>query len=161
MAKVYFISENTVRTEGLIDENVDSKFIQSSIEQAQILCKEFIDPCIYLKLEDCITNGFKEEDEDYKTLLDDYLTFYLLYKVCEDICLPLTFKMRNAGVVQQNDTHFQQVAQMKDLTYVEAHYRNTADAWKLRAVKYIEEKGLGCNKCKKDNLQTGPIHFRK
>lgn len=159
--KVYFISEKTIRTEGLIDENVDTKFINSAIEQAQVFMKDFIDECIYAKIEQCIEEGFKDEDKIYKQLLDDYLTYYLLYKVSEQICIPLTYKFRNQGVVTANDQHFNATIQMKDLTYVEDHYRAMADSWKIRAVKYINDNELACNKCEEKNLQIGHIFFRK
>lgn len=161
MSKIYFISEKTLRNEALIDDNVDVKFLNSAIEQSQVYLKEILDKCVYKKLEDCIINGFKEGDELYKELLDDLVTNYLLYKVCETISIPLTYKFRNQGVVSASDQHFNTVPQMKDLTYIEAHYRNMADVWKMKIQKFIEDNELACNKCEEKNLQIGHIFFRK
>lgn len=63
--------------------------------------------------------------EDYKTLLDEYVTPYLINKATADIQLPLAFKLRNQGVVQQTSDNTY-IPGIRDIQYLIQDYENKA-----------------------------------
>ena len=127
MAKVYLISEQTIKTNSIINNNVDGMYLLPAIEYAQDNgLQSLIGTKLYNKLMDIVADGTIANLPDYKTLLDEYITPYLLNKVTADIQLPLAYKLRNQGVVQQTGENTY-VPSMKDTQYVIQHYQNQAD----------------------------------
>ena len=133
--KVYLISEQTLKNETVINDNVGVEFISPAIETAQdIYLQEAIGSMLLDKLYDDITNGKLEEP--YKTLLDDYITPFLKFKVLSEIVIPLSYKYRNAGLVQSTGDHYQQ-STMRDATAVQNHYDTRANVYHQRMTKYL------------------------
>ena len=101
MARVLLISEQTLKSNGVINNNVDGMYILPAIEYAQDAgLQPIIGTKLYNKLMDLVADGSIGQSTDYKVLLDEYVTPYLLNKVTADIQIPLNYKLRNQGVVQ-------------------------------------------------------------
>lgn len=137
MARVLLISEQTIKTNSIINNNVDGMYILPAIDYAQDAgLQPLIGTKLYNKLMDMVEDGSIADSEDYKLLLDDYITPYLLNKVTADIQLPLAYKLRNQGVVQQTGENTY-VPSLKDTQYVIQHYQNQADFYGNRMSDYL------------------------
>lgn len=135
MSKVYLISETTLKSETIINDNVGSEFIGPAIETAQdIYLQQFIGTMLLDKLYDDVIN--ETIDGIYKELLDDYITPYLKFKVLSEITVPLAYKYRNAGVVQPTANNYQQTT-LKDAQLVANHYNLRADFFAERMNQFL------------------------
>ena len=143
MARVLLISEKTLKSNGVINNNVDGMYILPAIEYAQDAgLQPIIGTKLYNKLMDLVADGSIQQETDYKVLLDEYVTPSLLNKVTADIQIPLNYKLRNQGVVQ-NQTENTIVPTMKDIQYVIQNYEYKAIFYGNRLSDY-----LIANKCK-------------
>ena len=137
MARVLLISEKTLKSNGVINNNVDGMYILPAIEYAQDAgLQPIIGTKLYNKLMDLVSDGSIQQTTDYKVLLDEYVTPYLLNKVTADIQIPLNYKLRNQGVVQ-NQTENTIVPTMKDLQYVIQNYEYKAVFYGNRLSDYL------------------------
>ena len=137
MARVFLISEATMKKNSVVNNNVDGMYLLPAIEYAQDAgLQPIIGTKLYDKLMDLVETGQITGATDYKYLLDEYVTQYLINKVTADIQIPLSYKMRNQGVVQQTADNTY-VPNMKDLQYVIQHYQNQADFYGNRMSDYL------------------------
>lgn len=137
MARVLLISEKTLKSNGVINNNVDGMYILPAIDYAQDAgLQPIIGTKLYNKLMDLVSDGSIQQETDYKVLLDEYVTPYLLNKVTADIQIPLNYKLRNQGVVQ-NQADNTIVPTMKDLQYVIQNYEYKAVFYGNRLSDYL------------------------
>ena len=137
--RVFLISEDTLKSETIINDNTGSEYIKPAIETAQdIYLQQLIGSELLYKLYNLIENGKIEEDANfhYKDLIDDYITNYLKYKVLSEITVPISYKYRNAGVVQANGDHYQQTT-LRDAQLVANHYDLRANFYAERLSKHL------------------------
>lgn len=135
MSKVYLISEDILKSETILNDNVGSEYIGPAIETSQDI---YLQQLIGSELLDAIYDKVKDAklDGQYKELVDDYITNYLKYKVLSEITIPLAYKYRNSGLVQANGDHYQQSA-LRDATMVQNHYELRATFYGERMTKYL------------------------
>lgn len=130
------ISEQTLKSNGVINNNVDNMYIFPAIEYAQ---DEGLQPLIgtklYRKLLELVEDGSIEGD--YKLLLDDYITPYLLNKVTADIQLPLAYKVRNQGIIQVTGDNTY-LPSLKDTQSLIQYYNDRADFYANRLSAYLK-----------------------
>lgn len=137
MARVFLISEATMKKNSVVNNNVDGMYLLPAIEFAQDAgLQPIIGTKLYNKLMDLVEDGSIVQAPDYKSLLDEYITPYLVNKVTADIQIPLSFKLRNQGVVQQTDANTY-VPSMKDIQYVKQDYENKANFYSNRLSDYL------------------------
>ena len=138
MAKALLISEATLKKNSVINNNVDGMYILPAIEYAQDAgLQPLIGTKLYNKLMDLVIDGSITGATDYKLLLDEYVAPYLINKVTADIQLPLAYKLRNQGVVQQaGDNTY--VPSLRDTQYVIQHYENQANFYGCRLSDYLK-----------------------
>lgn len=138
MARVFLISEAALKKNSVINNNVDGMYLLPAIEYSQDSgLQPIIGTKLYNKLMDLVENGSITGSTDYKYLLDEYITPYLINKVTADIQIPLSFKLRNQGVVQQTDANAY-VPSMKDIQYVIQNYENKANFYSNRLSDYLK-----------------------
>ena len=138
MNEILLISEKTLKANGVINNNVDSMYIFPAIRYAQDAgLQPIIGTKLYNKLMDLVEDGSITGATDYKLLLDEYVTPYLINKVTADIQIPLSFKLRNQGVVQQTGTNTY-VPSMKDIQYVIQNYENKANFYSNRLSDFLK-----------------------
>lgn len=138
MAKVLLISEKTLKENSIINNNVDGMYLLPAIEFAQDSGLQLlIGTKLYNKLMDLVATGDIQTELDYKLLLDEYITPYLLNKVTADIQLPLAYKLRNQGLVQQTGENTY-VPSLKDTQYIIQHYENQANFYGGRLSDYLK-----------------------
>lgn len=137
MSKCFLISEATMKKNSVVNNNVDGMYLLPAIDFAQDAgLQPIIGTKLYNKLMDLVEDGSIVQAPDYKYLLDEYITPYLVNKVTADIQIPLSFKLRNQGVVQQTDTNTY-VPSMKDIQYVIQNYENKANFYSNRMSDYL------------------------
>lgn len=139
MSKIFLINENVLKSETILNDNVGSEFIRPAIEASQdIYLQQLIGTELLEKLYNLVvTNNIqKDANSHYKTLIDEYITNYLKYKVLAEITIPLAYKYRSVGVVQSNGENYSN-SQMKDATLVQNHYELRATFYAERLSKYL------------------------
>lgn len=104
--KVLLINEKTLKENSLIDSNIDGKYILPSIELAQnIDLQNVIGKALYDKLIKLVkTNEISlPENADYKYLLDNYITDYLIWQTMSTIQISVNYKFKQSGMIQNQD----------------------------------------------------------
>lgn len=139
MSKVFLISDVLLKEETIINDNLGSEYLNPAIETAQdiylqqIIGTELLDKMYAL----VVTNQIIDDaNKIYKELLDDYITPYLKFKVLSEITVPVSYKYRNAGVVQSTANNYQQTT-LKDAQLVANHYDLRATFYAERLSKYL------------------------
>lgn len=160
--KVMLISPDDVKKSGHINYNVDDDVIGASIRTSQniylndVLSTEFVE-----KLQTLVYNaikGLEDSIEDpqnahYKAFLDDYIKEAMTYKTAAEICVKITLKIRNMGVVQNSDTNVNTVP-LDDIKYLrdtfngywESAVNKMYSFLKKNADLFPEFVGCGCDK---------------
>ena len=137
MARVFLLSVKTLKENSVVNNNVDEMYVLPAIEYAQDAgLQPLIGTKLYNKLMDIVEDGSISELDNYKFLLDEYITPYLVNKVTADIQIPLAFKLRNQGVIQQTGENTY-TPTMKDLQYVMQNYENKANFYGNRLSDYL------------------------
>lgn len=137
MSKCYLISEKTLKENSVINNNVDGMYVLPAIEYSQDAgLQPLIGTKLYNRLMDMVEDGTIGNNEDYKYLLDEYITPFLLNKVTAEIQIPLAFKLRNQGVVQQTGENTY-VPSLKDMQYVTQNYENKANFYGNRLSDFL------------------------
>lgn len=137
MAKALLVSEKTLKSNSIVNDNVDSMYILPAIEYAQdSSLQSVLGTLLYNKLMDLVADGSITGETDYKYLLDEYVTPFLINKVTAEIQLPLAYKLRNQGLVQQTGENTY-APSMRDAQYVIQHYNNQATFYANRMRDYL------------------------
>lgn len=128
---VMLVSPQKVKTYAVINLNVNESEIGNAIRISQniylqdIIGKdlvEHIQELVYNKVQG-ITGETIDDDEviQYKTLLDDYLVPVLVYRAAVELCTLLSLKIRNMGVIKNNDSNVQSTS-AGDVKYMSEYY---------------------------------------
>ena len=137
MKEIFLVSVKTLKESSILNQNIDEMYLYVPIKTAQDSgLQPIIGTKLYNKLMDLVEDGSITGATDYKYLLDEYVTQYLVNKVTADIQIPLSFKLRNQGVVQQTGENTY-VPSLKDIQYVQQHYQNQADFYSNRMSDYL------------------------
>ena len=135
MIQVYLISEDTLKTETVLNDNVSAEYFSSAIETAQEI---YLQQLIGTSLLDDLCEKVKDNKltVDDKELLDEYITPFLKFKVLAEVTLPIAFKYRNAGVVQTNNEYMYNTT-MKDAQQLATHYDQRANFFAIRLTDWL------------------------
>ncbi len=132
--RVLLLSEQRLKEDSLVNNNVDSMYIFPAIQTAQeIGLQPLLGTKLYNKLLDVVENGGEDQ---YFTLLDKYVIPYLEMKVMADIQIPLAYKVRNAGLVQ-NTSENTTLPTLQETQYIVEYYENKAAFYANRMSDYI------------------------
>lgn len=139
---IYLISEDILKSEGLIDDNLWGGYLKPAITLAQDRgLQSLIGGVLYDKICDLVAdNSIKdEENKKYKDLLDDYIIPYLMFQTLAEVGVPITWKFKNQGLVGYNDTNNDWVNRpsMKDFQYIIQKYENDAVFYGNRLTDYL------------------------
>lgn len=135
---VLFISEETLKERTVVNNNVDSKFLQQCIWTVQ---EEQLHPLLgtglYKRLQEGITATNLTDDE--KELLNDYVTNVMLFYVLAELPTVLGFKFYNKNILKQTSENVES-ASMSDLAYLINHYKSKAEFFSERMKRYVLQK---------------------
>lgn len=142
-----FISPEKIKAEGDLDYNVNDKVIGASIRACQTIYIREVLGDLYDELINLIeakVNGREPnidsaEMADYKTLLNDYVVPALKYKVLSELCVRISLKIRNMGVVQNSDSNVNAVS-LSDIKYLKDSFDTYYGDALNRMCNYLSEK---------------------
>lgn len=132
------ISETTLKKNTAINANVNAEYIVPSIRKAQdIGLQPLIGSVLYKRLCRLVGEGISDPaNEQYKLLLDEYITPYLCNKTMAELQVVLFAKVRNEGVVTSQDQQTHQLS-MSECEYVRKKYEYDADFYGNRMTDYL------------------------
>lgn len=102
MKNVLILSEDFVKTNSELSDNLFGKYILPSIRDMQdINLQQTLGTSLYNYVLDLISASTL--DNQYKVLVDDYARWYLLHLVCADVLTIVNTKIGNLGAVHTSD----------------------------------------------------------
>ena len=141
MTNILLISEDTLKTHSSLNKNVWADNLSSVIKATQdVDLQRILGPCLYKKVLELVENGGIRNTKYsiYKTLLDEYITDYLIYQTLVNLIPEISTKITNMGLVISNDEHVQNVTQgERDL--VMGQYQKYADAYCKMMQDFLKE----------------------
>lgn len=136
---VLLISEDKLKSYTSLNDNVFGKVIFPAIKTAQdIYLQEIIGTSLLVKLQTLIKeNHIKDQaNADYKKLLDEFISPYLIYQTLVGLVPEVANKIVNLGVVQNNDEHTSNTYQ-GERELVRGQYQTYADAYCNLLQRYL------------------------
>ena len=140
MTKIFLISEDYIKTNSGLNDNVWGSYLTPAIREAQdIKLQPILGTSLYNSLMEKVENGAIRNDnfKPYKTLLDEYVQIYLMYQTISDLVPIIGVKLTNLGVVVSNDEHLTNLSQSeRDL--VQTYYEQRADFYGKRLQEFLK-----------------------
>ena len=141
MTNILLISEDTLKTHSSLNKNVWADNLSSVIKATQdVDLQRILGPCLYKKVLELVNDGGirNAKYSIYKTLLDEYITDYLIYQTLVNLIPEISTKITNMGLVTSSDEHVQNVTQgERDL--VMGQYQKYADAYCKMMQDFLKE----------------------
>jgi hypothetical protein len=133
--RALFISEDYVKQNSVIDENVDVKLILPAIVQMQDMqLQPVLGTQLFKEIEAAIVAGTTTNDQD--TLIADYIAPMLLRWVMSELTTTLLYKYRNKNVGKQGSEN-SQTADFTDLRYLIEKWKDNAQWYEQRLIEYL------------------------
>ena len=139
MNKVLLCSEDYIKTNSALNDNLWGKFLLPAIREAQnINLQTYLGECLYKTILGMVQDGSitASTNEVYKALLDDYVQPYLLYQVQANIIPTINVKLGNIGSVLSNDEHISTLSQA-NIDLVQSDFQHKADFYAQRILNFI------------------------
>ena len=139
MNKILLVSEDFVKTNSALNDNLWGKFLLPAIREAQdINLQIYLGECLYKTILNMVQDGSitASTNEVYKALLDDYIQPYLLYQVQANIIPTINVKLGNIGSVVSNDEHIATLSQ-GNIDLVQRDFQLKADFYAQRILNFI------------------------
>ena len=139
MNKILLVSEDFVKTNSALNDNLWGKFLLPAIREAQdINLQTYLGECLYKTILGMVADGSitAETNESYKALLDDCIQPYLLYQVQANIIPTINVKLGNIGSVVSNDEHISTLSQ-GNIDLVQRDFQLKADFYAQRMLNFI------------------------
>lgn len=135
--KVLLISEETLKTYSLVNDNIDGKYLLPAIQTAQDIDLEtLIGKALLDKLCSLVEDGSIVNNTKYRTLLDDYITPYLVWQVMSNLQLGINYKLSNSGVITNDDERKSRL-EYKNNQLLQAQYKHYADSYAIKLKDYL------------------------
>lgn len=139
MTKVLLISEDFIKTNSNLNDNVWGEYLLPAIREAQDMgLQEIIGSCLYEHLLTLVENEEIGDNENaaYKQLLDEYIQQYLMYQVLTDLVPIIGTKQANLGTIISNDEHVVGLTE-SERNRVKNYYQIRADFYSKRMQEYL------------------------
>lgn len=157
--KVLLISENYIKSNFNLDDNLSPKYIQSAIRQAQ---KQGLKQVLGKTLYDTICSMVEDntirlyENEVYKSILDEAQA-YLGYETISRIIMMQSSKVANLGVIKTKDENTENVG-LEELTFLKDYYQSQSDFCKYELQEFVksvvDELPVGMFRCSDSELDS-------
>lgn len=135
MSIVYLISAQYIKDRSIINENVDNKYLNSTIVMCQdINLQQLLGSDLYNEIKTQVTASTLTAANT--TLLNNYILPYLLNLVQAEIVIPATFKITNQSVVTKNSEVGSSV-DARQLQMLKGQLDNQAQFYGERMRKYL------------------------
>lgn len=159
MRNVLLISEDTIKTQSGLNDNIWGKSLLPAIREAQeIGLQSIIGSCLYQRLCSMVEDGSIRDTENipYKTLLDEYISYYLIYRTIADLIPVIGTKLGNIGVVISNDEHMVNLSE-DERSRVDTYYEYRSDFYCKRLQEYLlnnKELYSELDECSCENMKA-------
>jgi len=143
MIGTLLISEAAIKASSPLDSNVSGEILLPCIKYTQdSIIEPIIGSKLMIKLFKLIDSGEINDpiNIDYNILLNEYIFNTVLWSVQAELCIPLSLKTRQTGVIYTNDEHIQNT-QLSELKYLAQYYNNRADYYAGRLKSFIQYNG--------------------
>lgn len=137
---IYLTSENFIKNNSNINDNIDNKFLQSALREAQeINLQSLIGTKLLRKLQNLVKTGEIEESGNtfYKECVDQ-CQYFLLYHSVAKLTMITGVHLSNFGPNNPSDENMQSLY-FSDLSQVEQYYVNKADHFALMLQDWLLE----------------------
>jgi hypothetical protein len=134
---VIFISEQALKDNSIINENVDMKVLLPVIKLAQ---EKFMLPILGTGLYNEVKTQVSASNVSVlnKTLLDDYIQPALIWWIMAEAPMPLTYKFMNKSVATRSSENASP-ASLNDLLKLEERFKDNAQWYSQRITNYLLE----------------------
>ena len=147
MTNIFLISEDYIKTNSGLNDNVWGSYLSPAIREAQdIKLQQILGTPLYKSLIEKVENGAIRNDDfkPYKTLLDDYVQIYLMYQTISDLVPIIGVKLTNLGVVISNDEHLTNLSQ-SERELVQTYYSQRAEFYGKRLQEFLKDNSKDYN----------------
>lgn len=164
---VMLTSPDNVKAENQVNYNTSDATIAASIRTAQetylreVIGDDLLDKLKLLVYGDLTGEGealSDDDNKDYAELLDDYIEPFLVAKTVVEIVYPISFEIRNIGVIEKYDTNITST-NLQNLASIRNYYETLACDRANRLIEYLEKNSflfpeveVKCGCGKKDSL---------
>lgn len=135
MADILLISEEFIKNNSQLDENISSKLLFPIIVKVQ---NKYIKPLLgadmYNDICTQVDNSGTSIDTHYAYLMDNYISWIILYYTVSEYIVDGSFKFRMKGVGKHNDEFFDQ---NNDFKWLVKRYEEDAEMFAQRMINYI------------------------
>lgn len=135
MKNVLLVSEDYIKTNSELSDNLWSKYLLPSVRDMQdINLREALGNSLYEYILDQVSAGTLSDQ--YKVLVDDYARIYLLHLVCADVLGIVNTKIGNLGAVHTSD---ERVVNLTDdeVDRLLHNHQNKANHYRKRMCEFI------------------------
>jgi len=133
-----FISAKTIKTYGIIEGNVDDKLINSTIVMVQDMqLQQLLGTDLYKEISTQIDGATLTGLNT--TLLDDYISPFMLNAVISEGIITFNYRIANKAVITANSDN-QQPVNSQDLELIRAKWQSQADFYAKRLSKYLVQE---------------------
>ena len=135
----FLISEDILKSEGLIDDNMWGGYLKPAITLAQDKgLQPLIGAALYERICNMVNDGTIKDEVNgkYKFLLDEYIIPYLMFQTMAEVSVPISWKFKNQGLVEANNEWVSRPS-MKDFQYIIQKYENDAVFYGNRLTDYL------------------------
>lgn len=139
MTKILLISEDYIKTNSNLNDNVWGEYLLPAIREAQDMgLQMIIGECLYHRILNLVDGGEIADSGNtaYKHLLDEYIQTYLLYQVLTDLVPIIGTKQANLGTVISNDEHVVSLTE-GERNRVKNYFQIRADFYCRRMQEYL------------------------
>lgn len=139
MNRVLLTSEDYIKTNSNISDNVWGDYLLPAIREAQEMgLQTILGSCLYSKVIYLVDNNLIGEAENaaYKVLLDEYIQDYLMYRTITDLVPIIGVKLANLGTVISNDEHVQSLTE-SERSNLKHYYEMRADFYARRMQEFL------------------------
>lgn len=161
--KVLLVSEDAVKTDSNISENVWGEYLRPAIVDAQERhLQPTIGTCLYERLCNLVKDGTISDSGNtaYKTLLDGPVRDFLVWTAVSELVPVLGVKLANLGTLVSNDEHVQNLSE-GERERIRLHYEYKSDFYLLKLQRFLNkyranypELESGCNCLFAPNLKS-------
>lgn len=140
MKEIYIISPDFVRSQTNVSSNIQDKFLQSAIREAQdINYREIVGDKLLEHILELIESKDidKPKNEIFKNLIK-ISKYYIAYMVIARLTIISGIKIDNMGPSRTSDDNIDPIS-VTDIFRMEKHYINIADTYCKKIQNYIKE----------------------
>ena len=144
---ILFIGTDTLKSEYLLDDNLDENYIIPII----VKCQDFVvKPLLGLKLYNQIKNQIETSTltSINKTLLEDYIHPVIGYFVMSEVVYATAYKLKNQGLENGDSNRF------NELVKISSKYMNDCNQYQQIFREYVCEEGISTLP-EKETIKTG------